>query len=205
VRFPVFWPTRLITEGGELRAAMLDVSRSGLFVAPSAPLGETEVEFQIPLDQTAATVCGRAVIAREVSDEMANKRGLPRGYGMRILDFSRESGERYDGFLDRVRRRTEMRLIVAAESARAQELSRRLTGAGYSVHATGDLAALIERLASGARPPDAALIHAPLCERDPRSEALKRALNERQVPSITIGEEPAHRARQVVDHLLGIG
>ncbi|HLU64982.1 MAG TPA: PilZ domain-containing protein [Kofleriaceae bacterium] len=204
VRFPVRWPARIITSWGEVGADTLDVSRGGLFLVPNAPLGEKELLFQLPLDQSGPPLSGRAAIAREVSDEMASERGLPRGYGVRILDFSRDDGARYDAFLDRVRRRTEMRLVIAAESSRAHDLSQGLGGAGYSVQSSSDPRTLLGRLASGSRPPDAALLHAPLLERDPTAHALKRSLHARQVPCLTVGDEPPSRARQVVDHLLRI-
>ena len=204
VRFPVHWPTRVITSWGELSAAALDISKSGLFLAPSAPIGSTELTFQMPLDHAASPLSGRATIAREVSDEMASERGLSRGYGVRILDFSRNDAPRYEAFLDRVRHRTEKRLMVGARGVRAQDLSRGLGAAGYTVRASGDMRALIDRLESEPHPPDAALIHAQLFDRDPDAQTLRRALHARQVPCVTVGDESAQRARTVVDHLLGI-
>ncbi|HEU5056449.1 MAG TPA: PilZ domain-containing protein [Kofleriaceae bacterium] len=204
VRFPVHWPTRVITSWGELSAAALDMSKSGLFLAPSAPIGSTELTFQMPLDHAAPPLSGRAAIAREVSDEMASERGLSRGYGVRILDFSNNDGPRYESFLERVRHRTEKRLVVGARGVRAQDLSRGLSAAGYTVRASGDMRALIDRLESEPHPPDAALIHAPLFDKDPDAQALRRALHARQVPCITVGDESAQRARTVVDHLLRI-
>jgi hypothetical protein len=204
VRFPVHWPTRVITSWGELSAAALDMSKSGLFLAPSAPIGSTELTFQMPLDHAAPPLSGRAAIAREVSDEMASERGLSRGYGVRILDFSNNDGPRYESFLERVRHRTEKRLMVGARGVRAQDLSRGLSAAGYTVRASGDMRALIDRLESEPHPPDAALIHAPLFDKDPDAQALRRALHARQVPCLTVGDESAQRARTVVDHLLRI-
>ena len=204
VRFPVHWPTRVITSWGELSAAALDISKSGLFLAPSAPIGSTELTFQMPLDHAAPPLSGRAAIAREVSDEMASERGLSRGYGVRILDFTGNDGPRYEAFLDRVRHRTEKRLMVGARGVRAQDLSRGLGAAGYTVRASGDMRALIDRLESEPHPPDAALVHAPLFDRDPDAQTLRRALHARQVPCVTVGDESAQRARTVVDHLLGI-
>lgn len=204
VRFPVHWPTRIITSWGELSAAALDISKSGLFLAPSAPIGASELSFQMPLDHAAPPLGGRATIAREVSDEMASERGLSRGYGVRIIDFADNDAPRYEAFLDRVRSRTEKRLVVGARGVRAQDLSRGLSAAGYTVRASGDMRALIDRLESEPHPPDAALIHAPLFERDPDAQTLRRALHARQVPCITVGDESAQRARTVVDHLLGI-
>lgn len=204
VRFPVHWPTRVITSWGELSAAALDISKSGLFLAPSAPIGSSELTFQMPLDHAAPPLSGRAAIAREVSDEMASERGLSRGYGVRILDFIGNDGPRYESFLDRVRHRTEKRLMVGARGVRAQDLSRGLSAAGYTVRASGDMRALIDRLESEPYPPDAALIHAPLFDRDPDAQTLRRALHARQVPCVTVGDESAQRARTVVDHLLAI-
>lgn len=204
VRFPVHWPTRIITSWGELSAAALDMSMSGLFLAPSAPIGSAELTFQMPLDHAAPPMSGRAAIAREVSDEMASERGLSRGYGVRILDFSPNDAPRYQAFLERVRHRTEKRLMVGARGVRSQDLSRGLSAAGYTVRASGDMRALIDRLESEPHAPDAALIHAPLFDKDPDAQSLRRALHARQVPCVTVGDESAQRARTVVDHLLGI-
>jgi hypothetical protein len=204
VRFPVHWPTRIITSWGELSAAALDVSKSGLFLAPSAPIGAAELTFQMPLDHAAPPLAGRGAVAREVSDEMASERGLARGYGIRILDFTRDDGARYDQFLERVRLRTEKRLLVAARGIRAQDLSRGLSAAGYAVRSSGDLRSLMEKLDQEPQAPDAALIHAPLFDKDPDSQQLRRMLHGRQVPCITVGDESAQRARTVIDHLLAI-
>ncbi|HUS66585.1 MAG TPA: PilZ domain-containing protein [Kofleriaceae bacterium] len=205
VRFPVHWPVRLGTSWGELPAAALDVSKSGLFVAPAQPIGEQEIFFQLALDQPGPALNGRARIAREVSDEMATRRGLTRGYGARIVDFCDSDSARYDGFLDRVRRRTERRLIVLAEGTRSHELSRGLGAAGYAVHSSADVRGLMARVQSDTRPPDAALIHAAVLDADPdATAALKRALHALHVPCLTVGDEPAARSRTVVDHLLEI-
>lgn len=204
VRFPVHWPMRILTSWGELGAAALDVSKSGLFVAPSQPITRQDLLFQMSLDQGGTPLSGRAQVAREVSDEMATERGLQRGYGVRILDFSTEDSARYQGFLDRVRRRTEKRLLVAAEGTRPVDLSRGLGAAGYTVHSSIDAHGLLTRLEADPRPPDAALVHTSLFDHDPNGPRLRRALHARHVPCLTIGDEPTDRTRVVVDHLLHI-
>ena len=205
VRFPVYWPLSVTTQAGPLSAAALDVSRNGLFLASGSSLLPGELDFQMPLDHAGPAVCGRAQIAREVSDEMASARGLSRGYGVRILDFSRDSGARYDAFLERVRLRTERRLVVAAAGTRATELSRGLTAAGYAVQASSDPSSLMEVLDGEPRGPDAALIDAALLGADRAGAELKRSLTDRHIPCLTVGNEPPERARTVVDHLLRIG
>lgn len=205
VRFPVHWPLSVTTPSGAINTAALDVSRNGLFVASASSLSPGELDFQMPLDHAGPAVCGRAQIAREVSDEMASARGLSRGYGVRILDFSRDDGARYDAFLERVRLRTERRLVVAAAGTRATELSRGLSAAGYAVQSSSDPGSLMEALDSEPRGPDAALIDTALLSADRAGAMLKRSLTDRRIPCLTVGHEPPERARAVVDHLLRIG
>ncbi|HTE52224.1 MAG TPA: PilZ domain-containing protein [Kofleriaceae bacterium] len=204
VRFPVRWPTGVITSWGEFNTAALDVSRSGLFLAATGTaLAAREIVFHLPMDTTGRALAGRAQIAREVSEEMAARRGLSRGYGVRILDFSRNDAQRYDSFLDRVRLRTEKRVLIAARRERGTELGRGLIAAGYAVHSGNDLSGLTDSVDSGPAP-DAALIDAGLLASDPNAGVLKRALQTRQVPVLTIGSEQAERARAVLDQLLHI-
>jgi hypothetical protein len=203
VRFPVRWPAGVVTSWGELDTSALDVSRSGLFLAAGSAIGTREIVFHLPMDTSGRALAGRAEIAREVSEEMAVQRGLCRGYGVRIVDFSRNDAPRYEAFLDRVRLRTEKRIMIAAHRERGTELGRGLIAAGYAVHAGNDLAALTDS-AEGGPAPDAALIDAGLLASDPNAGALKRALHARQVPCLTIADEQPDRARAVVDHLLQI-
>jgi hypothetical protein len=204
VRFPVRWPTGVITSWGELSTASLDVSRSGLFIAAGTVIGAREIIFHLPMDTSGRALSGRAEVAREVTEEMANQRGLTRGYGVRIIDFTRNDGERYDSFLERIRQRTEKRVMVAARRERATDLGRGLMAAGYAVHSGNDLIALAESMNEAGPPPDAALIDSALLTSDPNAAALKRALHTKQVPCLTLNNEQPERARAVVDHLLQI-
>ena len=204
VRFPVRWPAGIITSWGELATAALDVSRSGLFLASGTAIGSREIIFHLPMDTTGRALSGRAQIAREVTEEMAAQRGLERGYGVRILDFTRNDAERYDAFLERIRLRTEKRIMVVARRERATELGRGLIAAGYAVHSGDDLVALAESMNEEGPAPDAALIESALLAADANAAALKRALHAKLVPCLTLGNEQAERARAVVDHLLHI-
>jgi len=205
VRFPVRWPAGVITSWGELNTAALDVSRSGLFLAStSTTIGAREIIFHLPMDTTGRALSGRAQIAREVTEEMAAQRGLTRGYGVRIIDFTRNDAARYDSFLDRIRLRTEKRVMIAARRERATELGRGLIAAGYAVHSGNDATALNDSMNEAGPPPDAALIEAAMLASDPTAAALKRILQSKQVPCLTVGNEQPERARAVVDHLLQI-
>jgi hypothetical protein len=204
VRFPVRWPAGVITSWGELNTAALDVSRSGLFLASGTVIGAREIIFHLPMDTTGRALSGRGQIAREVSEEMASLRGLSRGYGVRIIDFTRNDAERYDSFLERIRLRTEKRIMVAAHPERATDLGRGLIAAGYAVHSGNDLVALAESMNEAGPPPDAALIESSLLASDASAASLKRALHAKQVPCLTLSNEQPERARAVVDHLLHI-
>ena len=204
VRFPVRWPTGVITSWGELSTASLDVSRSGLFIAAGTVIGAREIIFHLPMDTSGRALSGRAEVAREVTEEMATQRGLTRGYGVRIVDFTRNDGDRYDAFLERIRQRTEKRVMIAARRERATDLGRGLMAAGYAVHSGNDLVALAESMNEAGPPPDAALIESTLLASDANAAALKRALSAKEVPCLTINNEQPERARAVVDHLLQI-
>jgi hypothetical protein len=203
-RFPVRWPTHVLTARGEIDGAALDVSAGGLFLATDAPISSSEVGFRMSLDLGEGEVEGRAHVAREVNDEMASARGLPRGYGVRILGLEGAAAARWGEFLERVQARSERRLLVAARPQRAEALLRSLAGAGYVVTAGSDAHSLIEQTDGDPRPPDAALIDVGLAELDPASQRLRRMFNLRRVPCVTIGDEAPDRARMVVDHLLHI-
>jgi hypothetical protein len=202
VRFPVKWPVRVGTRSGGFGADALDVSTGGLFVATGRDLADEELIFRLPLDNDDSAICGRAQVARTVDTEMATARGLARGYGLRIVELSESDSRRYESFLDRVRNRTDKRIVVGAGPDRMRALCGGLTAAGYSVTSSSDPGVLVRLADLEPRAPDAAIIDDSLAEIPSRRLLLEQAFSTRQVPCLATGGESPQRARAVIDRLL---
>lgn len=202
VRFPVKWPVRVGTRAGGFGADALDVSTGGLFVATGRDLSDDELVFRLPLDNDDSAICGRARIARAVDTDMATSRGLARGYGLRILELSDGDSRRYESFLERVRRRTDKRIVVGAGPDRMRALCGGLTAVGYSVTSSSDPGVLVRLADLEPRAPDAAIIDDSLAEIPSRRSLLEQAFGARQVPCLSTGDEAPQRARAVIDRLL---
>lgn len=202
-RFPIAWPVVLTTESGRVRGSALDVSSSGLFLATGALLRQREVHFELPLDRRGPAVGARARIAREVTELMARSRGLDRGYGVEIVDIDVEGQTRFESFVDRVRRRSERHVIVAAQSSRLEELSRGLLAAGYAVTRAASATELVCR-ESFARPPDCAVLDVSLESDAVNRQRFERLFSQYRVPCVTTRGEAAHTARSAVDRLLAV-
>ncbi|HTM19026.1 MAG TPA: PilZ domain-containing protein, partial [Kofleriaceae bacterium] len=152
VRFPVRWPIRLASREGGFAGEALDVSMGGMFVHTGHRLGE-EVAFRLPLDTDEAPLHGRARVARRVGADMALSRGLAGGYGLSIVELGDVDEHRWHAFLERVRCRTERRVLVASIADRAGALRDALAAAGYTAAAVHDLDSLLRWADS--QPPDA--------------------------------------------------
>jgi hypothetical protein len=203
VRFPVCWPVQLSTPQGGFSADALDVSRAGLFVATTRALSPgDEVTFGVPLDDGDAPMTGRARVVRRLSEADAGPRGLQAGYGLAIVDMAEPDRRQWAGFLDRVRRRTEKRVLVGASPTRLEELTAGLTAAGYTVTAGSDPGVLVRLADLEPRPPDAAVIDVSLSAMGP-GNWLEHVFTARQVPCVTVRGD-GKRTRCVVDRLLQV-
>jgi len=115
---------------------------------------------------------------------------------------SAEDKQRWEGFLERVQRRTERRLLVGATAARLDEIVQGLTSAGYSVTTGSDAGTLVRLAEAEAQPPDAAIIDVSLSIQGP-GQWLEHVFAARNVPCVTVRGD-AKRTRMVVDQLLGV-
>jgi hypothetical protein len=203
VRFPVCWPVQLSTAQGGFQADAMDVSNNGLFVATGRSLhAGDELTFGVPLDDGDSPMTGIARVVRRLSEAEAGPRGLLAGYGLAILDMAEPDRRQWAGFLDRVRRRTEKRVLVGASPTRLEELTAGLTAAGYTVTAGSDPGVLVRLADLEPRPPDAAVIDISLSTMGP-GNWLEHVFTARQVPCVTVRGD-GRRTRCVVDRLLQV-
>ena len=129
-------------------------------------------------------------------------RGLAAGYGLVIVDMAELDRRQWIGFLDRVRRRTEKRVLVGASATRLEELTSGLTAAGYTVTAGSDPGVLVRLADLEPRPPDAAVIDVSMSSLGP-GNWLEHVFTARQVPCVTVRGD-GKRTRCVVDRLLQV-
>ncbi len=137
-RFPVEWQIALGTIRGAVKAVALDVSTQGMFVQPAVALevGST-LTFSVVLDDGTAPIAGRARVVRQIKDVEAKACGLSAGFGLVIVSMSEADRMRWLGFLARIERRTDKRVLIGAEPARLAELQAALASLGYAVGAAG--------------------------------------------------------------------
>jgi PilZ domain len=203
-RFPVEWPVTLGTSKGSIRASALDVSTGGMFVKPnvSLDLGAT-IEFSMALDDGNAPVNGRAKVVRLIGETEAKQCGLAPGFGLGILEMTEADRMRWLGFLARIERRAEKRVLVGAEPARLAELQAGLAGCGYVVVGGADPGVLVQLANSDARPADAVLIDAGWLQNEASATLVESLFSARNVPCVTMNGE-VRRARQAIDRLLEV-
>ncbi|HUH01328.1 MAG TPA: PilZ domain-containing protein, partial [Kofleriaceae bacterium] len=201
VRFPVEWPVRIGTRIGGIRGAALDVSSGGMFLCTERELTSDEIVFRMPLDNLDAGITGRARPVRRVDDQMALERGLHRGYGLIIVELSDLDERRWTCFLERVRRRSERRILVASARTRGRELTDGLRSSGYAVSLACDHTAVFELLRTGSRPPDVAVIDPSFVADVADRRRIESALATLAVPQVTPPSAVAE-ARTAVDRML---
>jgi len=198
VRFPVRWPIRISYRDGGFAADALDVSARGMFVHTGHALVD-EVAFRVPLDSDDTPLNGRARVVRRVNPDVAVARGLAGGYGLSITELGDFDAARWSGFLERIRCRTERRVLVAALRERARPLRDALAATGYAAAAATDLA-MLYRFAE-AQPPDALVVDDLLIPPAERATSLDRFAG---VQVISAGDDPPQHVRRLVDIALGV-
>jgi len=204
-RYPVEWPLCLGTLRGAVRADALDVSREGLFVRPSHALVlESMLNFSVVLDDAGPPVAGRAKVVRLINENDARTCGLSPGYGLSILEMGEADHMRWLGFLARVSRRADKRILVGAAPARLSEIQGWLAAAGYAVTGGTDPGALVQLASAEVRPVDAALIDAAWLVPNGSTSWVETLFASRNVPCVTI-QGDARRARAAVDRALEVG
>lgn len=202
-RFPVEWPVGLGTSRGVVRAEALDLSRDGMFVRPlhALELGAL-VNFSSVLDE-GEPVAGRARVVRHITEAEAKACGLIAGYGVQIAEMGDDDRERWLGFIGRIEKRAERRVLIGAAPARLAELQAALAAVGYAVTGGTDPGALVQLAATEARPVDAALIDAAWLTPSMSAEWVESLFAARNVPCVTLHGD-AKRARAAIDRLLSV-
>jgi hypothetical protein len=202
-RFAISWPVAVVSEGHRFNAAALDISERGLFLATSTLIRSSQLIFGMPLDRDGATVKGRASVARKVNEHMARARGLNLGYGLQIEDFSIEDDEQYSKFLIRVRRRSQLHILVAGEGDRCEALATCFQGAGYAVSTVSSVEAMMQRTQFEASPPHVAVLETGSLSHKARRSFLA-TFREHDVPLLQAGEMAPHIARNSLDQMVEI-
>lgn len=200
-RFPVSWPVVVNISGRPQRATALDISWSGIYLDAQAPVG-SELLFALPLDVEAGAIRGRATVVRAVDAQQAAEFQTSPGIGVAITHLGPGDDARYRAFLDRVKLRSQRRVVVGAAPMRAQGLSRALAAAGYSVTSSTDASALVELAGREPRPPDIAIIDHSLGKGG--RPTLMSVFRSRNVPTLAIRGEQSESARRVVDRMLAV-
>jgi hypothetical protein len=203
-RFPVEWPIALGTSRGAVKATALDVSTGGMFVKPTVSLElGASVGFSIVLDDGSAPIAGRAKVVRLIGDKEAKLCGIAAGFGLAIIEMSEADRMRWLGFLARIERRAEKRVLIGAEPSRLAELQAGLAGCGYAVVGGTDPGALVQLASGDMRPADAVLIDAGWLQNDASATLVESLFSARNVPCVTMNGE-VRRARQAIDRLLEV-
>ncbi len=123
-RYPVEWPVCLGTSRGAIRAEALDVSREGMFVRQADSLAAgASLSFSVVLDDSGGPVTGSSRVVRVMDEPSARSCGTAPGYGLQIVDMPDADRERWAGFLARVERRAERRVLIGAGAGRLRELA----------------------------------------------------------------------------------
>jgi hypothetical protein len=202
-RFPVEWQVALGTIRGAVKAIALDVSAQGMFVQPAVNLevGAT-LTFSIMLDDGTAPIAGRARVVRQIGEPEARQCGLLPGFGLLIVSMGEADRMRWLGFLARIERRADKRVLIGADPARLAELQAGLASLGYAVSGGTDPGALLALARSDARPADAVLIDAGWLQSE-TSASLESLFSQHNVPCLTMQGE-VRRARQAIDQLLEV-
>lgn len=202
-RFPVEWQLALGTTKGAVKAIALDVSTGGMFVRPHVALTvDAAVTFSVLLDDGSSPISGRARVVRFISEAEATACGLVFGYGLEIVEMAEADRMRWLGFLARIERRAEKRVIIGADATRLAELQAGLASLGYAVVGGTDPGALVQ-LANEARPADAVLIDSGWLQNEASTALVEKLMASRNLPCVTMNGE-VRRARQAIDKLLEV-
>ena len=203
-RFPVEWPIALGTTRGAVKATALDVSTGGMFVKPTVSLElGADVGFSVILDDGSAPIAGRAKVVRLIGEREAKVCGIAAGFGLAVIEMNEADRMRWLGFLARIERRAEKRVLIGAEPSRLAELQAGLAGCGYAVVGGTDPGALVQLASGDVRPADAVLIDAGWLQNEASATLVESLFSARNVPCVTMNGE-VRRARQAIDRLLEV-
>jgi hypothetical protein len=203
-RFPVEWPVALGTPRGAIKAEAFDVSIGGMFVRPNVALDlDSPLNFSVILDDGGAPIGGRGKVVRQITLADATRCGLAPGFGIGIAEMGEADRMRWLGFLARIERRADKRVLIGASPQRLGELQAALAACGYAVTGGTDPGALVQLANTGPRPADAALIDAGWLQNGASASWVESLFSARNVPCVTLHGD-ARRARVAVDRLLEV-
>jgi hypothetical protein len=203
-RFPVEWHVLLATAQGSLKVTALDVSTGGMFIrSPIALELGSELSASVALDDGGAPISMRAKIVRRITETEARACGLAPGYGLEIVDMPEPDRMRWLGFLARIERRAEKRVLIGADPARLAELQAGLASLGYAVSGGTDPGTLVQLASADARPADAVLIDSGWLQNESSTSLVESLFSARNVACVTM-QGVVRRARQAIDRLLEV-
>jgi hypothetical protein len=110
---------------------------------------------------------------------------------------------RWLGFLARIERRAEKRVLIGADPRRLAELQAGLASLGYAVSGGTDPGTLVQLAGADARPADAVLIDAGWLQNESSTSLVESLFSARNVPCVTMDGE-VRRAAQAIDRLLEV-
>ncbi len=202
-RFAVTWPIAVVSEGLRFNAAALDVSAQGLFLATNNLIRARQVVFGIPLDTEEPIVQGRARVAREVTQEMANERQLKRGYGLHFEALAASDQGRYENFLLRVRQRSQLHVVVAGHSLESTALADCFQSAGYTVTRAPSIVKFEAASQWDKGRPDIAVLDEDNLSTDLRKQFVTR-FEAHSIPMLHLRGQAPPKARQALDLRLSV-
>jgi hypothetical protein len=203
-RFPVEWQVVLGTLRGAVKAIAHDVSTTGMFVHPNVALDlHAHLNFSVVLDDGSAPIAGRARVVRAISEADASEAGLVAGFGLEIVEMTEPDRMRWLGFIARIERRAEKRVLIGAEPERLAELQAHLASLGYTVVGGTDPGALVQLANAETRPADAVLLDSGWLQNEASIAIVENLMAARNVPCVTMNGE-VRRARQTIDRLLEV-
>jgi hypothetical protein len=204
-RFPVRVAVRLRTVSAQNDFTALDVSRHGVFISADAVAGLTgaPVQLTLPLEDGEEPVQASGRVARVFDAEDARSRELPPGIGVELTAIATADEPRWGAFVDRVSRRMGRQVVVGASAARLQCLLTALAAAGYNASGATDAPGLVAKAAAPMLTPDLVVIDISLARENPRAtQAARRALLVRAVPTLAVGAESPGTVRRQADSML---
>ena len=167
-----------------------NLSRGGLFIRGARALGrhrDIEVEIELP---GYGTYQVRAEVVHMLDAETAAAQGRTAGAGLAIRDAPAGFGEALAGYLVRLERRADSRVLAADD-----ESARLLTAAGYRVDRVESPAALGERMAQAQA--EGALVG--VVVPSAAADTFRRAARDSQAAALVV---PMEGPRQIDDVLL---
>lgn len=200
-RLAVSWPIRLGTNEGPVDGEALDISEGGFFVQTQGRLQlRSLVQFQMQLDDGGAIIRGQGRVVRRI-DAGGEARGVHAGFGIVVQGISADGKDRWQRFVERVRKRSQRRVVIGASGDIAKALAERLAATGYCVVAGANQRTIAALTESDMPSPDAVILDASLGSIEAR--ALDTLFRVRNVPRLATRGDVAQTQR-ALDQLMQV-